>query len=195
MLHEVYTLTSLKKTRKAGWHLLILEVKYNLDIVILPHPSLLIFDVLGSQHFIYLEQVLIHLFHWARGHLRRSGVINPWYCIKWLQSPFAYSNPLYSNTSLVENKCVCASTACSRIHWKLSFSHEDFHFWIKVMEEESRFSQKVIKIKIMFTSTNCSCTGSQHQTCPLSNNNLEILSPKWSTSTESMQGLCLGLYI
>ena len=164
-----------KKTGKAGWQLLILEEKYNLDIVILPHSSLLIFDVLGSQHFIYLEQILIHLFHWARGHLWWSGVINPWYLLYKVTSIplFIFQPPLFQHFSRGK----------SRIHWKLSFSHEDFHFWIKVMEEESRFCQKVIKIKIMFTSTNCGCTGSQHQTCPLSNNNLEILSPKWSTST------------
>ena len=42
--------------------------------------------------------------------------------------PLHILTPSYFKTSLVENKCVCASTVCSRIHEKLSFAHEDFHF-------------------------------------------------------------------
>ena len=91
-LNKVYTLISLNKQ----------------DIGISPHPSLLILTcVWGSQLFIYLWQVLILLFYWANDHLRRSGATNPWYCIKWLQSPFAYYNfLLLQNVSRKKQMCM-----------------------------------------------------------------------------------------
>ena len=54
LLNKVYTLTSLKKTSKTGWYLLILGEKYNLDIVIPPHPSLLIFDLCFRKPTLHL---------------------------------------------------------------------------------------------------------------------------------------------
>ena len=42
--------------------------------------------------------------------------------------PLHILTSFYSKTSPVQNKCVCASTVCSRIYEKLSFSQEDFHF-------------------------------------------------------------------
>ena len=89
--------------------------------------------------------------------------------------PLHVLTSFYCKTSPVQNKCVCASTVCSRIYEKLSFSRRTFTFTI--VEEESRFCQKVIKSKIMFTS--CSCTGSQHQICALPKNDLKVLFSKW----------------
>ena len=51
-------------------------------------------------------------------------------------SPLHIITPSYFKTSLLENKCVCASTVCYWIHEKLSFAHKDFHFYIKVLKEK-----------------------------------------------------------
>ena len=70
--------TSLKKQAKKGDNYF--KGKIQPGHCFFPSPFFNFWPVFfGSQLFIYLWQVLIHLFHWAHDHLQRSGVINPWY--------------------------------------------------------------------------------------------------------------------
>ena len=73
---------------------------------------------------------------------------------------------------------------------------KNYHFprrtlTFKIVEGKSRFCQKVIKSKIMFTSFNCSCTRSQHQICALPNNDLKVLFSKWFPPRDSCKILAL----
>ena len=125
-----FILWPLWKTGKTGWHvnlcwhvdLLIFWEKHQLDIVIPPHSSLLIFDLCFRKptlHHLFIYEPLISLSTYMVTFEDLVHYIHDTYCIKWIQSPFAYFNPFFfQNFSRRKQMCKCIN-CISQDSWKI----------------------------------------------------------------------------